>query len=155
MLRKKVEMRRFRLKRKEDETGISGTGYIAEGVQFSDGQCVINWLTATSSMGIYHSVVEMQHIHGHGGKTVVEWIDDDTGAGDPATESDGPLEEKLSSIEKKAISTSLQDAKGNKRLAASKLGISRKGLTNKIKKYQLEEYTNNNGKQDKDTSHEE
>lgn len=152
MLRKKVEMRRFRLKRQEDETGISGTGYIAEGVQFSDGQCVINWLTATSSMGIYHSVVEMLHIHGHGGKTVIEWIDDDTGAGDPATESDGPLEEKLSSMEKKVISSALQESKGNKRLAASKLGLSRQGLKNKMRKYEIEDQANK--QDDKDSSNE-
>lgn len=82
-LRRKVELRRFRLKRIEDESGVSGTGYVAEGVKFSDGQCVISWLTDTRSIGIYHSTVEMIHIHGHGGKTVIEWIDaeSETGSG--------------------------------------------------------------------------
>lgn len=68
-------LRRFRLKRLEDETGISGIGYVAEGVRFSDGKCVISWLTDTSSIGIYHNIDEMIYIHGHGGKTVIEWED--------------------------------------------------------------------------------
>lgn len=83
-LRRKVELRRFRLKRIEDESGVSGTGYVAEGVKFSDGQCVINWLTDTRSIGIYHSPVEMMHIHGHGGKTVIEWVDAESEAGSGA-----------------------------------------------------------------------
>ncbi len=74
-IRRKVEMRRFRLRRIEDESGVSGTGYVAEGVQFSDGQCVISWLTETSSIGIYHSTVELIHIHGHQGKTELIWLD--------------------------------------------------------------------------------
>jgi len=74
-LKRKVEIRRFRLKRVQDESGVSGTGYVAEGVKFSNGQCAIVWLTDTSSMGIYRSSVEMMHIHGHGDKTQIEWID--------------------------------------------------------------------------------
>jgi hypothetical protein len=77
-LNRKVEPRRFRLKRIEDESGVSGTGYVAEGIKFSDGQTVINWLTDTRSIGIYHSIVEMIYIHGHGGKTVIEWVDEES-----------------------------------------------------------------------------
>jgi len=74
--KQKTEMRRFRLRRLEDESGVSGTGFVAEGVKFGDGTCVIRWLTDTSSMGIYHSPVEMIHIHGHSGKTILEFIDE-------------------------------------------------------------------------------
>lgn len=81
VLRRKVEIRRFRLKRIEDESGVSGTGYVAEGVKFSDGSCHLRWLTDTSSIGIYHSPVEMMHVHGHGGKTVLEWIDAESESG--------------------------------------------------------------------------
>jgi L-alanine-DL-glutamate epimerase-like enolase superfamily enzyme len=123
ILKRKVEIRRFRLKRVEDESGISGTGYVAEGVQFSDGQCVISWLTATTSTGIYHSVVEMIHIHGHGGKTVVEWIDDDglTGSGSAvegtgenkeqsaSEESTEPDDEKTHSTEENSVDNSEND----------------------------------------------
>ena len=71
-----MQMKRFRLKRNEDHSGVSGCGYVAEGMQFSDGTCVIKWLSTVSSIGIYHSEVELIHIHGHEGKTVVEWIDE-------------------------------------------------------------------------------
>ena len=70
-----TKMRRFLVVRKEDETGISGTGTVAEGVVFWDGTCVIKWTTDTSSLGIYKSHVEMIHLHGHEGKTFIQWID--------------------------------------------------------------------------------
>lgn len=68
-------MRTFYLERLEDETGISGTGIVTEGVQFSNGSCVMRWLTATSSIAIYNSIEELEQIHGHGGRTVVRWAD--------------------------------------------------------------------------------
>lgn len=68
-------MRRFYLNRKEDETGVSGTGYVAAGVQFDNGQCVMTWLTETSSIAIYRNIEDVIHIHGHQGRTVVEWVD--------------------------------------------------------------------------------
>ncbi len=71
-----TKMRRFYVVRKEDETGVSGTGIVAEGVVFWDGTCVIKWTTDTSSIGIYKSHVEMIHLHGHGGRTVIKWIDE-------------------------------------------------------------------------------
>ncbi len=67
--------RRFLLFRKEDECRVSGTGIEAEGVQFSSGQCVIDWLTETPSVGIYKNLSDVLAVHGHGGKTVVKWVD--------------------------------------------------------------------------------
>ena len=67
--------RRFVLNRKEDECRVSGTGLVAEGVQFSSGRCVIAWLTGTPSIDVYESVADVEKVHGHGGKTVIEWID--------------------------------------------------------------------------------
>jgi hypothetical protein len=61
----------FHLLRVEDESGVSGTGRIAEGVEFSDGQCVVKWNTAVRSLGIYESVEHIIRVHGHGGKTVM------------------------------------------------------------------------------------
>jgi len=69
------KFKRFFLVRKQDISGVSGCGAVAEGVQYSDGTCVLKWTTETSSMGIYHSHVELIHIHGHGGATEIEWID--------------------------------------------------------------------------------
>jgi hypothetical protein len=69
-------MRRFQLHRSEDVTGLSGTGIVAEGLQFTAGGCVIMWLSEHTSLGIYASIQEIEAIHGHGGKTIVKWIDD-------------------------------------------------------------------------------
>jgi hypothetical protein len=66
-------MVRFHLHRREDESGVSGTGVVAEGAQFSDGRCVLHWLTAVSSIAIYDSIDDLVAIHGHGGKTTVIW----------------------------------------------------------------------------------
>ena len=70
-------MRRFHLQRNEDETGVSGDGRVAEGVEFSDGQCSLHWLTHTSCTGIYNNIKQLQLIHGHGGRTVVVWVDEE------------------------------------------------------------------------------
>lgn len=66
-------MRSFELHRDEDETGISGIGTVAEGVEFTDGTCAMRWLTGTSSTAIYASVDDVVDIHGHGGKTRLVW----------------------------------------------------------------------------------
>ena len=66
---------RFRLVRKVDETGVSGTGHIADGVRFQDGTCAMRWRSATKSTAVYGSHDDLMQIHGHGGKTECEWID--------------------------------------------------------------------------------
>lgn len=70
-------MRTFTLVRKEDFSGVSGTGEVAKGVQFDNGKCVMCWDTATSSIAVYENVEELISIHGHEGRTVV--VFDDTG----------------------------------------------------------------------------
>lgn len=70
-------MRRFHLKRIEDETGISGTGIVTDGIEFDDGTVIMKWNTDTSSVAIYQSIEDVVIIHGHQGKTVVEWSDED------------------------------------------------------------------------------
>jgi len=68
-------MMRFRLVRCEDETGVSGAGHVADGVQFSDGACAMRWRTDTTSTAVYDSIEDVVRIHGHNGKTQVEWWD--------------------------------------------------------------------------------
>lgn len=68
-------MRRFRLIRDEDASGVSGTGFVAEGVHFANGKVVLAWLTQASSLGVYDSMDDLMRIHGHGGKTRVVWTD--------------------------------------------------------------------------------
>lgn len=61
--------------RHEDETGVSGTGVVAEGVEFENGRCVMQWLTGIASLAVYESVAELKAIHGHQGKTVVTFVE--------------------------------------------------------------------------------
>lgn len=67
--------RRFVLNRTDDETGISGIGYVADGTQFRNLKCVLCWRTAASSIAVYDDIETLIKIHGHDGKTVVVWID--------------------------------------------------------------------------------
>jgi hypothetical protein len=66
---------RFWLDRSDDESGVSGTGRVAEGIRFSNGRVALSWLTKHSSVAIYDSMAEVVCIHGHGGKTKVTWQD--------------------------------------------------------------------------------
>jgi hypothetical protein len=64
-------MRLFELRRIEDETGISGTGTVAQGVIFDNGKVALTWLTAHTSCAIYDDIEAVIAIHGHNGKTKV------------------------------------------------------------------------------------
>lgn len=64
-------MKYFYLQRVEDVSGTSGIGRVAEGVEFSSGQCCLKWLTNVSSIAIYDSIKDVEAIHGHEGKTKV------------------------------------------------------------------------------------
>lgn len=68
-------MRRFELHRDHDPSGVSGTGVVAEGVEWSDGRAALHWLTAGGSTCVYDSTAHLQRIHGHGGATRVVWLD--------------------------------------------------------------------------------
>lgn len=85
-------MRRFELHRDRDVSGVSGTGVVAEGIQFDDqmviafpddalevlppGWCRIVWLTEFSSTVLWRSVDEAMKVHGHGGATRLVWVDE-------------------------------------------------------------------------------
>jgi hypothetical protein len=70
-------MRAFHLYRLTDVTGVSGTGKIAEGVQFSDGRVAMRWLTVNPSTTFWDSIEHAISVHGHDGKTEVRWLDED------------------------------------------------------------------------------
>lgn len=72
---KTPRIRRFILQREYDESGVSGTGVVAEGVQFSSGKCVMHWLSDWTSIAMYENIEELVHIHGHGGNTKIIWVD--------------------------------------------------------------------------------
>lgn len=67
-------MRLFRLKRNVDISGISGPGYVTEGVIFTDGSVAMRWLTHVSSTCYYKSIEDVETIHGHNGASVVEYV---------------------------------------------------------------------------------
>lgn len=62
-------MKTFHLVRDEDETGISGTGVVAEGVIFRNNWVAVHWLTQYTCVNIYSSIAEVEAVHGHQGKT--------------------------------------------------------------------------------------
>lgn len=68
--------RRFTLCRDEDETGISGIGLVAFGVVFPDGVTVTRWNSDVAQTCVWQSFEEVDAVHGHGGRTRIEWIDD-------------------------------------------------------------------------------
>jgi len=73
-----MAIRVFHLVRDEDETGISGTGTIAEVFEASDGTCIVRWLSNMSSTNIYDNFKQVDQIHGHGGKTRLVLVYDET-----------------------------------------------------------------------------
>ena len=68
-------MRLFQLHRDTDASGVSGTGIVAEGVEFTSGSCAVHWLSDNPSINLYPSLAEVKNIHGHGGMTRVVWVE--------------------------------------------------------------------------------
>lgn len=75
-------MRTFRLIRDVDVTGLSGTGVVAEGVEFSDGITVLRWAEVTgphydrgvrATTVVHQNVQSVEALHGHDGATRIEW----------------------------------------------------------------------------------
>jgi len=75
----------FRVVRDQDVSGVSGTGVVAEGVQFSDGWVVTHWLDQPPmnepKTDVWHhkGTHPITKIHGHGGATRIVWADDAKG----------------------------------------------------------------------------
>ncbi|MBO6571226.1 MAG: hypothetical protein JJ958_02170 [Balneola sp.] len=78
------EPRLFSLIRKKDESGISGTGRVLDGVLFHNGQVVICWRSdvnienGSSSLGVYPTweAFESIHINPHpDNRTEIKWLD--------------------------------------------------------------------------------
>lgn len=69
-------MRAFTLERDIDETGISGTGTVAEGIEFSDGTVALRWLSANPTSVVFHDhgLDSVRAVHGHGGSTRVVFV---------------------------------------------------------------------------------
>ncbi len=74
-----MRSRRFRLMRHEDVSGVSGTGPVAEGVQFTDGAVALRWYGDYPTTTVWDGIDSVIAIHGHSGATEVEWLDPDPG----------------------------------------------------------------------------
>lgn len=59
------------LYRTEDETGISGTKLVADGMHFDDGTLVLKWRGQYRNVTVFHSKEDAEAIRGHGGKAEI------------------------------------------------------------------------------------
>ena len=66
-------MKTFHLVRREDVSGVSGVGVVAEGVLFHDGQVVMSWFGRHHTIEVAPRLEDVLEIHGHDGRTVIEW----------------------------------------------------------------------------------
>lgn len=73
--RTRGSFKRFVLQRDRDDTGMSGTGIVAEGAVLSDGRAVVRWLGANSSIVLWDNLTELLNVHGHNGHTRLRWLD--------------------------------------------------------------------------------
>jgi len=78
--------RRFEVVRTQDVTGVSGTGVVAEGVEFTDGTTVVRWCElpedspnyqrgVRATTVIFPEVSAVEALHGHNGATTLVWLD--------------------------------------------------------------------------------
>lgn len=75
--------RRFQLVRHVDVTGVSGTGVVAEGVEFADGSVAVRWTGQFPTTTVWDAIESVIAVHGHAGSTEVCWLDPDESAGRP------------------------------------------------------------------------
>lgn len=68
-------MRAFQLVRETDVTGVSGTGIVAEGVEFTDGTVALRWVGKNPTSVVFHDhgIKSVEAIHGHDGLTRIEF----------------------------------------------------------------------------------
>lgn len=69
----RTAVRVFHLQRERDLSGISGTGRVADGVQWPDGTVSIRWRGPRPSTVTWDSIDHAEQVHGHGGTTRIVW----------------------------------------------------------------------------------
>lgn len=70
-----MKVRRFQLVRHVDVSGVSGTGAVAEGVEFTDGTVSLRWYGEWPTTSLWPDIRAVEAVHGHNGATTVDWID--------------------------------------------------------------------------------
>jgi hypothetical protein len=109
--------------RHEDETGVSGTGRVAEWVEYSDGEVVVHWLSHTPSTNHYRNMKQVEAIHGHNGRTeiVVDW-EEPKPAPEPEETTEAPEEEASEETEEIEVGPVDAEPKGKSDPAPKKNG---------------------------------
>lgn len=82
-----LKIRTFYLNRITDISGLSGTGIIAVGSVYPNGEAHMLWTSFKSSFELHKSIDALMDIHGHQGATVLVW-------GDPPCAEDKPKKKK-------------------------------------------------------------
>ena len=67
-------MKAYFLCRREDVSGTSGTGHVAQVAEFDDGTVVVRWIASMNAVGVasttvFNSIDDLLKVHGHQGKT--------------------------------------------------------------------------------------
>jgi len=70
----------FTICRQSDESGVSGTGVVIEGVQYATGQVVLHWLLPSprGSIAVFDSMKDFLNIHVEShptNNTIITWAD--------------------------------------------------------------------------------
>ena len=70
-------MRRFYLNRKEDVSGMSSTGRVADGIEFDNGFVAMTWKKEFPSVTFFQSISTVEKLHSHNGRdeTKIVWVD--------------------------------------------------------------------------------
>lgn len=68
----------FELVRNEDPSGVSGLGVIAQGVMYDDETVALRWRGHSPSTAVWDSLEKVLAVHGHGGKTIIRFMQADT-----------------------------------------------------------------------------
>ena len=69
--------RRFELHRDVDVSGVSGTGVVAEGIEFTGGVVALRWISDWPTSVVFHDrgIDSVVAVHGHSGATRLVWLD--------------------------------------------------------------------------------
>lgn len=92
-------MRKFKLFRIVDETGVSGSGIVAEGTEYDTGDCVMYWLTTVGTTVISTNLRKIAFISGHRGKTRVIFPDQSLNSGDHCILTHGEFRGTIGTVE--------------------------------------------------------
>lgn len=66
-------MRTFKLVRDEDVSGISGTGVVAEGIEYTNGKVSMCWRGDFHTIENADNIHVIEYLHGHQGRTRIVW----------------------------------------------------------------------------------